>query len=460
MGEPEPPLVTPERTETNLTITKSAGPSEATASGQNTPFTITVTNEGPGAFNGPIEVLDTLFDGATVEPSNGSWSAPWTCEGQSLAGHPEQGICTHPPVELDPGESVVLDLEIEAPNSFVAPSGSQVKCSYKNKVEILDPPGGSPQNTNAGDDVDFAEARFEPFEKHGTSFCELGLTTPPPSCPQGWSQTPIPGKCCPPRTKWDGQQCQRGAPPPKEKCPPNSDGAYKYPDCRCEPGYAGTPPNCKRVVVPPKECPKGYIGTPPNCERVVVPPKECPKGYIGTPPNCERVVVPPKECPKGYVGTPPNCKRVVVPPRSAPKARAESIRSASRSTARKEREVSTLTASPSRARKVRRAGTRIASRSFPIARKVRGSSTGSACGSPFLVAQNSCSIAERASASLSRRQQPVRVPRASPARRRTARGCRSSRCCFPTSSSAFSRTEKPIILDEVRPRRGTRTAAR
>ena len=37
-----------------------------------------------------------LFDGATVEPSNGSWSAPWVCEGQSAVGHPEQGICTHP----------------------------------------------------------------------------------------------------------------------------------------------------------------------------------------------------------------------------------------------------------------------------------------------------------------------------------------------------------------------------
>ena len=127
MGEPEPPLVTPERTETNLTIEKTAGPSEATASGQNTPFTITVTNEGPGAFNGPIEVLDTLFDGATVEPSNGSWSAPWTCEGQSLAGHPEQGICTHPPVELDPGESVVLDLEIEAPKA----AGRSDTCSSR-----------------------------------------------------------------------------------------------------------------------------------------------------------------------------------------------------------------------------------------------------------------------------------------------------------------------------------------
>jgi uncharacterized repeat protein (TIGR01451 family) len=217
MGEPEPPLTTPPGgSETNLSVTKTAGPSEATATGQNTPFTITVTNEGPAVFNGPIEVLDTLFDGATVEPSNGSWSAPWSCEGQSLAGHPEQGICTHPAVELDPGESVVLTLEIEAPNSYVAPSGSEVKCSYKNTVEILDSLGGSPQNTNAGDDTATAEAKFAPFEKHGQKFCELGLTTPPPpACPQGWSSTPVPGKCCPAGSAWDGEQCKGDVTPPK-----------------------------------------------------------------------------------------------------------------------------------------------------------------------------------------------------------------------------------------------------
>jgi hypothetical protein len=55
MGEPEPPLTTPPGgSETNLSVTKTAGPSEATATGQNTPFTITVTNEGPAVFNGPI----------------------------------------------------------------------------------------------------------------------------------------------------------------------------------------------------------------------------------------------------------------------------------------------------------------------------------------------------------------------------------------------------------------------
>src|SRR4030095_5977663 len=122
--------------------------SQVTSTRQNTKFAITVTNGGRGVFNAPIEIRDTLFDGAIVEPSNGSWSAPWFCEGQSAVGHPEQGICTHPPVELDPGQRVVLQVEIEAPNGFIAPSGSEVKCRYNNKVEILRPAGGSPKNVN------------------------------------------------------------------------------------------------------------------------------------------------------------------------------------------------------------------------------------------------------------------------------------------------------------------------
>src|SRR5262249_34922440 len=93
------------------------------------------------------------------------------CEGQSAAGHPEQGICTHPPVKLDPGDNVVLNLKIEAPDSFVAPAGSQVKCGYKNKAEILDPAGGSAGNTNAGDETALVKANFPTYEKQGRMLC-------------------------------------------------------------------------------------------------------------------------------------------------------------------------------------------------------------------------------------------------------------------------------------------------
>jgi hypothetical protein len=305
----------PDETETNLAITKTAGACDGTPTGQSCPFTITVTNAGTEAHNGPIVIRDTLFDGQIVEPSNGSWSPPWTCEGQSAAGHPEQGICTHPPVALGPGESVVLTLTVEAPHSFVAPSGSQVKCGYKNKAEIVEPAGGTMNNTSAADDTAFADAKFEAFDLHGTTFCGPGLTTPPAQdCPQGWSHTPIPGKCCPPHTGWDGERCKRDVKPPKE-CPANSVG--NYPDCRCKSGYTGTPPNCRKIEVP-QDCTGGMVRVAGQCQcpqgtkfidgkcRTPPPPKDCGPNAVGKYPNCR--------CAKGFSGAPPYCEPAVCPP--------------------------------------------------------------------------------------------------------------------------------------------------
>lgn len=346
--------------DTNLSISKTAGASSKTATGQNTPFVITVTNTGPGVYNGPIVVRETL----PVEPSNGSWSDPWTCEGQSAMGHPEQGLCTHPATTLQPGESVVLTMEMEMPDSYVAPSGSNVTCGYTNQVEIVEAAGGTPQNTNVGDDTASAEVHFAPFEKHGKTFCGIdGLTTPPPpaSCPQGWSSTPVAGKCCPPRTVWNGKRCERGTPPetckPKacdrneewdrgtcrcveKECPSGTTGTH--PNCKpkdCPAGFVGTPPNCtRRISDPPevlckpqacgrketwdrqncrcilKRCPDGFTGEVPNCKRVVVdPPRKCPDGFKGLRPNCERIVVEPDRCPPGFAGKPPKCKRIPEP---------------------------------------------------------------------------------------------------------------------------------------------------
>lgn len=307
----------PDRTETNLAIAKTAGACAATAGGQNCPFTITVTNAGSEAHNGPIEIRDTLFGGAIVEPSSGSWSDPWVCEGQSALGHPEQGLCTHPPVNLDPGESVVLTLTIEAPNSFVAPSGSQVKCGYQNTAEILEPAGGTPNNTNAGDDTATADAKFAPFELHGTPFCGLGLTTPPASntCPQGWSRTPVAGKCCPPNSGWDGKRCKRDVKAPEDVCPANSVGTY--PDCRCKSGYTGSPPNCREIKVPERctggmeridgtcRCPKGTKLMDGRCRIPTSQPKACGANEIGTYPNCRPMI-----CPPGTTGKYPNCRKI------------------------------------------------------------------------------------------------------------------------------------------------------
>ena len=297
----------------NLSITKTAGKSEETGAGQNTPFTITVTNEGPGTFTGPIVVRETL----PVEPSNGSWSAPWVCEGQSAAGHPEQGLCTHPATTLASGESVTLTMEMELPNSYIAPSGSDVRCGYTNVAEIVKPSGGDPLNTDASDDTAKAEVQFAPFKKHGKTFCGIDdLVTPPPaSCPQGWSRTPVPGKCCPPNSFWNGKRCSKDDGP--DRCEPKScrkGQAWDQDSCscvkrECKKGMTGIYPNCRKIIVePPRECPRGTTGTYPRCREI---PKTCPRGYKGSPPNCTKVE-PPK-CPRGYRGTPPNCKKVEPP---------------------------------------------------------------------------------------------------------------------------------------------------
>ena len=157
-------------------------------------------------------------------------------------------------IELDPGESVVLTLEIEAPNTFIAPSGSQVKCGYQNKVEILEPAGGTPPNTDAGDDIATADVKFAPFEKHGQKFCEPGLTTPPPppppACPQGWSPTPVPGKCCPAGSAWDGEQCNRACRHTAQECEPGpNETRNAQGKCVCKSGFVRNP---NGLCVPPR----------------------------------------------------------------------------------------------------------------------------------------------------------------------------------------------------------------
>jgi hypothetical protein len=366
---PDDTIVMPEDRKANLAIAKTAGASTKTGTGQSTPFAITVTNTGPGVFTGPIVVRETL----PVEPSNGSWSAPWTCEGQSAAGHPEQGLCAHPPVNLNPGESVALDMDMEMPDSFVLPEGADARCGYTNKAEIVTAAGGTSLNTSAADDTATADVQFAPFENHGQTFCRVNVLTtplpPPPVCPQGWSKTPVPGKCCPAKSVWDGERCARDVPPDTCKrktcgrdqvwdaadcrcverpCPTGTAG--KYPNCKtitenCPAGFTGTPPNCERIVVlPPKcvkiacgpnatwdgatcgcvaktcsegtrgtypkckadVCPKGMTGAPPNCRKV---PETCGPGFRGTPPNCIKILDPPK-CPEGFTGRPPNCTKV------------------------------------------------------------------------------------------------------------------------------------------------------
>ncbi len=281
-------------------------------------YYIRITNTGPDPYAGPIEVQDLPPDPLSLPPGwvmrFYRWPASVGVVDPCFYGGRVPPIHTcRVEATLNPGDRVEFRVEVMIPFS----RSRSHPCAMTNTARITLAPGGSAQNTDASDDESSVTTPFTPWavgEGRTREVICLGsrsepIVPEPPeptACPQGWSRTPVPGKCCPPNTNWDGKQCRRGAPPPEERCPPNSDSAYKYPDCRCEPGFVGTPPNCKpRTIEPPRppQCPPNSVGEYPNCR--------CPQGFTGTPPNCKRVVVPPPECPKGFVGTPPNCKPVL-----------------------------------------------------------------------------------------------------------------------------------------------------
>lgn len=66
---------------------------------------------------------------------------------------------------------------------------------------LIDPdPIFTPDDIMGGTRPDGPDAGNEPEEE-------------PAVCPQGWTATPIPGKCCPYKTVWDGERCKRGPEP-------------------------------------------------------------------------------------------------------------------------------------------------------------------------------------------------------------------------------------------------------
>lgn len=244
------------------------------------PYVVIVKNTGPGVYKGEITVKDWLpanAAGATM-----SVQAPWVCAGAGLST-----TCTHPYVELNPAQQVLMQVMVWVPPS------SNAGCSLLNTARILEAPGGSVQNQNAGDDQASASLDFPPLLSAGQAFCH----------------TPVGAQPCPPGFKWNGERCDRG-----QTCAAGTSGVW--PNCRkvsepeCPRGTAGNYPNCKRIV---DDCPRGFVGTPPNCRKA--PEPECPAGTTGKYPNCKQIV---RECPRGFVGTPPNCRKEVVEPRRCP----------------------------------------------------------------------------------------------------------------------------------------------
>ena len=134
----------PKNPKTNLKIQKSAYTKVCTDAGANWDcwFLVTVTNTGPGVFNGPIEITETLSSGTLTA------SAPWVCVGGPVY------TCTYPPVVLNPGNSVFMWAKASVPKVVQQRLG---KCSIINDAEIHKPLG-NPQNSLSGDDKASAEA--------------------------------------------------------------------------------------------------------------------------------------------------------------------------------------------------------------------------------------------------------------------------------------------------------------
>jgi len=319
------------------------------------PWIIEVRNVGNAAYNGKIVVKDWLppaASGATMVEKGGVWN----CTGDAPTI-----TCTHPVTQISPNHQVYLSVDV-----FVDPN-SYNGCSLTNTAKILDPLGGTVQNTNAGNDQASSALNFQPLLANGKTYCY----SPEPSTP------------CPPGFRWGGQSCDRigiTIPPPIRTCPPGSVGKYpdcepgtdddpdcprgmigeypncrqpdpkcppgsvgKYPNCRdkpddatpectngrvrrgstcvcpgnlvwngdqcvrrkCPEGMRGTFPNCTKVIIDPPKCRKGTTGRWPNCENIV---KICPAGTVGKYPNCRKI---PKHCPSGMIGTPPRCRPIV-----------------------------------------------------------------------------------------------------------------------------------------------------
>lgn len=235
--------------ESNLKIQKQATPNMCQRDGQSIKcdWTITVTNAGPAQFNGNIVLNETL----PGEPVNASWNAPWTCAGVGGGGG---AICTHNNATIQPGNSVVLNL-----TTFFSPAlARQNNCQLTNLVEIAQPAGNTPKNTDASDDTAQATASVEP------AVCRTYPPPAPQQCPPGYryndgacvprTQPPGPGIIIPPLP-----------PPVVVDCPAGTRevSSTRAHHLRGE-GWTVLRYNGSWCVRPPREpnCPAGYEEVP------------------------------------------------------------------------------------------------------------------------------------------------------------------------------------------------------
>ena len=344
---------------TTITVEKT-GDAECQP-GEPCTFEITITNEGPSGFSGPVRIGDAIgVDGlgrlegveiTSIEPPFGCSPEPATLPLSCVAD-----------LSLGAGESRVHRVTVVIPDdgrfaNFKSPVNA------KNCVGVLPPATPVARQGAAAADTELEHADNRAVACHpfviltevenlcsegfvlndagrcvcpeGTSFrngqCVGGTTTVPLPQPKPERCTLLPGqirlkdgRCvCPSDTVLRNNRCVGDTPPP----PP--------PPCRLLPGQirlndgscvcprdtvlrngqcvSTQPPVCKllpgqiRLKDGRCVCPRGTELRAGACRKL---PIECPKGT--TLQNGRCVDVQPARCPKGFVGKPPNCRRAPI----------------------------------------------------------------------------------------------------------------------------------------------------
>lgn len=112
-------------------------------------YLLTITNTGPGIYNDHIHFTDQIPAGTSANffsnPAN-----PFVCAG----GPPNYSCQSTNPHTLNPWEFVNTVVQVDIPNA----RAKALMCQAPNDGAITQAPGGSPQNTNPGDDTDTAIA--------------------------------------------------------------------------------------------------------------------------------------------------------------------------------------------------------------------------------------------------------------------------------------------------------------
>ncbi len=114
----------------DLAIDKT-GPAQCDEGGTCT-YTVTITNNGPGSFSGPLHVQDLPagVDGVSLVGSSAGWTC--TASGNLIS-------CDHGPVDLGPGESLTLDITLQLPDDIRPEEDLLTNCSWLSEGGVVAP---------------------------------------------------------------------------------------------------------------------------------------------------------------------------------------------------------------------------------------------------------------------------------------------------------------------------------